>query len=214
MVGEGSESRVEHGRRDRDQRDEGDRADKDAGVDRLVAEAHARQERPVRHQERRIDELQHMAAAPEQFVARGQLPPVREQRPGDAKADQRQNVDEAGERHRDRERRRGLKPSRQIEEEANDRRQHAERQRQKPEIIGRMTNDRNVVGERGLGGFEEGWREQAGEGDENRALPDPPERGETHALAREFQRRDADEEREYALSQITSEKMTWMTRPL
>ena len=62
-----------------------------------------------------------------------------------------------------------------------------------------MANDRNVVGELGLRRVEEGRREQAGKGDENRALPDPPERRGAHVVAGELQRRDADQEGENAL---------------
>ena len=175
------------------------RSEEGAVIDRLFAQAHAREERPVRHQERGVDELQHVAAAPEQFIARRQLPALREQRSGHAETDQRQNVDEAAKRHRDRERRRGLEPPRHIDEQANDRRQHAQRERQESDVIGRMANDRNVIGELGLRRLEEGRREQARKSYENRALPDPPERRGAHVVAGELQRRDADQEGENAL---------------
>ena len=132
MVGEGRENRVERRRGDRDQRDETDGGKEDAVIDRLFAQAHAREDRPVRHHERGVDELQHVTAAPEQFLARRQLAGMREQRRGDGKTDQRENVDEAAKRHRDRKRRRGSEPSRQIDEKTNDRRKHAQSQRQSP----------------------------------------------------------------------------------
>ena len=161
-VGERSESRVERRRRERDQRDEDDGGEEGAAVDRFLSEAHAREDRPVRHHQRRIDKLQHVAAAPEQFVARRELPLIREQRSGDRETDQRQNVDEAAKRHRDRERRCLHEPARQVDQEANDRRQHPQGERQKAEVIGGMANDRNVIGQHRLGGVEEGRREQAG----------------------------------------------------
>ena len=116
MIGEGRENRVERRRGDGDQRDEADRGEEDAAIDRLLAQTHARKEPPVRHHQRGIDELQHVTAAPEQFLARRQLTAVRKQRRGDAKTNQRQNVDEAAKRHRDRKRRRGREPPRQIEQ--------------------------------------------------------------------------------------------------
>ena len=105
MIGEGSENRVERRRGDRDQRDETDGGKEDAVIDRLFAQAHARKDRPIRHHKRGVDELQHVAAAPEQFLARRQLAHVRKQRRGDAETYQRQDIDEATKRHRDRERR-------------------------------------------------------------------------------------------------------------
>ncbi len=198
-IGEGRENRIERRRGDGDQRDQADRGEEEAAIDRLFAQAHARKDRPVRHHQRGVDELQHVTAAPEQFLARRQLAAMREQRRGDAKADQRQNVDEAAKRHRDRKRRRGCEPPGQIDQKANDRRKHAQRQRKQPDVIGRMANDRNVIGELGLRRLEEGRREQAGKSQENRALPDPPERRGAHVVAGEFQRRDADQEGENAL---------------
>ena len=91
------------------------------------------------------------------------------------------------------------KPSRQIDQEADDGRENAERQRQKPDVVGRMKNERNVIVERGLGRVEKGGREQARESDEDCALPDPPERRGAHVVAGELQRRDGDKEREHAL---------------
>ena len=199
MVGEGSENRVECWRGDCDQRDETDRAKEDAVIDRLFAQAHARKERPVRHHERGVDELQHVAAAPEQFLARGQFASMREQRRGDGKTNERQNVDESAKRHRDRKRRRGSKPSGEIEQQTNDRRQRAQRQHNQPDVVSRMTNDRDVIGELGLRRLEESRREKARESQEDGALPDPAERRGAHVVAGELQRRDADQKGENAL---------------
>ena len=199
MVGEGSENRVERGRGDCDQRDETDGSEEDAVIDRLLAQTHARKEPPVRHHKRGIDELQHVAAAPEQFLARGQLAGVRQQRRGDGKTYHRENVDEAAKRHRDRKRRRGSEPSRKIDQKTNDRRKRAQRQHNQPDVVGRMANDRDVIGERGLRRLEESRREQAGKSEENSALPDPPKRRGAHVIAGELQRRDADQKGENAL---------------
>ena len=87
-------------------------------------------------------------------------------------------------------------PARQIDHKTHDRRENAERQRQEPEIVCRMADERNVIGELRLGRVEEGRREQTGECEENGPLPDPPERRGAHVVSRELQRRDGDEERE------------------
>ena len=105
-------------------------------------------------------------------------------------------------------------PARQIEEEADHRREHAERQQKQPEIVGRMADERDVVGQLRLGRVEERRREQAGKGDQHDPLPDPAERRGPRVFAADLKRRDRDQEREHAESQITSENTTWMTRPL
>ena len=140
-----------------------------------------------------------MTAAPEQLVARSKFTAVRKQRRGDAETNQRQNIDEAAERHGDCDRRRGREPSRQIEQQTNDRRQRAQRQHDQPDVIGRMANDRNVIGQRRLRRFKESRREQTGKSKEDCALPDPPERRGPHIVAGKLQRRDADEKGKNAL---------------
>ena len=128
-----------------------------------------------------------MTAAPEKLLARPrQFALAREQRPGNSEARQRQDVNEAGERHRDGQRRQGSQPPRQIDQETNDRRENAERQSHEPEIVGRMANEGNVIGELRLGRVDEGRREQAWESDQNGALPDPSERRGAHVFPGEF----------------------------
>ena len=194
------EGRVKQRRRESDQRDEKNASEEDAVVDRSLAEARAGEDRPVRDQERGVDELEQMAAAPEEPLARPrEAALVGKQGPGDAEAGQCKEVDETAERHRDRERRGRGKPSRQIDQEADHGRENAERQREKPDVIGRMKNERNVIVESGLGRVEKGRRKQARESDEDCALPHSAKRGQAHVVAGELQRRDGDKEREDAL---------------
>src|SRR5262249_49764738 len=121
---------VKQRRRKRNKCDEEDRNDKDAVVDRLIAEACAREDRPVRDHDRSVDELQQMTTAPEELIARPrEAALVSKQNPSNCEARQRENIDEAGERHRNRERRRRDQPSRQINQEPDDRRENTERER-------------------------------------------------------------------------------------
>ena len=194
------EGGVKCGRRKRDERDEENATEEDAVVDRSLPEAHPREDRPVGEQKRGVDELQQMAAAPEELVARPrEAALVGKQNPGDAETRQRQYVDQSAERHRDRERRRRREPSRKIDQEADDSCENAQRQSQKSDVIGRMENERDVIVERRLGRLEKGGREQARKSDEDSALPDPPERRGAHVVAGELQRRDGDKEGEHAL---------------
>ena len=85
-----------------------------------------------------------------------------------------------------------------------------------PEIIGRMADERDVVGQFRLGRVEEGGREQAGKGDQHEPLPDPAERRGAQVVAADASASPTVDQRRRrrARSQITSEKTTWMTRPL
>ena len=161
---------------------------------------YAGEDRPVRDQERGVDELEQMAAAPEEPLARpGEAALVGQQRPGDAEAGQRKEVDETAERHREGERRGRGKPSRQVDQEADHGRENAERQREKPDVVGGMKNERNVIVESGLGCVEKGWRKQARESDKNCALAHSAKRGQAHVIAGELERGHGDKEREHAL---------------
>ena len=69
------------------------------------------------------------------------------------------------------------------------------------EVIGRMADEGDIVGQLRLGRLEEGGREQAGEGDQHDALPDPAERRRAQVLdarlAGGAKGRDRDQKREH-----------------
>ena len=77
-----------------------------------------------------------------------------------------------------------------------------------------MAEERDVVGELRLRRVEEGRGEQAGEGDEREPLPDPPERAPRGAAPAASRVATVTRNANTPRSQITSEKTTWMTRPL
>ena len=140
-----------------------------------------------------------MSAAPEQKLVReGEAALAGEQDPGDGEREEREQIDEAADRHRKRQRRRRQPPPGQVDEEADDRRKHADRQQEKAEIIGRMADERDVVGELRLGRVEERRREQEGEGDQHDALSDPAERRGARTIAARPLSRDRDQKGEHA----------------
>ena len=86
---------------------------------------------------------------------------------------------------------------------------------QEAEVVGRMADERDVVGELRLGRVEERRRKQARKGDQRDPLPDPAERRGARTARRSPSRVAAvTRKANTPMSQITSEKTTWMTSPL
>ena len=201
-VRERREDGVKQWRGDRQRPDDEDGDAEDAVADRALSEASRSQDPPVGQEQDCADELQEMAAAPKQGLARDhQLAPPGEQRSGDRECDQRKTIDEARDRHGERQRR-GDPPARQVEKQARHRGENAERQHEQSEVIGRMADEGDIVGQLRPGRLEEGGREQAGEGDQRDALPDPAERRraqvlDARRLAGGAKGRDRDQKREY-----------------
>ena len=190
-LGEGLEDRVEDGPGDRQRADDRDGGAKEGVVDRFLAEAPSGEDPPVGQKHDRIDELHQMPPAPDQEFARDhEVAIAGEQDPGEGEGDQRHEIDEAAYRHGERQRRQRSRSSGQIDKEADDRREHASRKHEEPEIVGRMTDERDVVGEFRLGGVDERRGKQAWKGDQRDPLPDPAERrGAGIAAARPLRRR-------------------------
>ena len=196
---EGLEGDVEERRRDRQPPDEEDAETEDTVIDAVLAEAADGEETPVRQEQDGVDELHQMPAAPEQEFARDhESPGPGQEISGDGEGDQCEDEDKAADRHGERKRRPGRPPRRQVDEEAHDGREHAERQQDEAEIVSRMTDERDVVRQFRRGRIEEGRREQAGEGNERHALAESAERRGARPLARQVERRRRRQEGEHA----------------